>query len=39
MPCFYDPYYMSRTNEPCEHCDGKGKVEVEVEPVEEDEAA
>jgi DnaJ-class molecular chaperone len=39
MPTFYDPYYMSRTNRPCEYCDGKGKIEIEDEPADEQEAA
>jgi len=34
-PDFYDPYYMHRFyGRPCEHCDGKGKIE--VEPQEDD---
>lgn len=37
-PDFYDPYYVHRYyGRPCHHCDGTGSVEVEVEPVEEEE--
>ena len=37
IPSFYDPYYMSRQHGvPCEHCDGKGNVEVEIEDEAED---
>lgn len=39
VPHFYDPYYMHRTNRPCEACGGKGKVEIEVEPIEMEDLA